>query len=138
MATSPRLTNERIEIALKLLDGWTGKLTWSRYLALLELDIGHKYTKAALLRHSRFKVAWDKRRWNENPDRNIEKGFGNHGLQTALEKIEKLEATIERLENENHLLIEKFVVWSTNATNKGLTIEDLNRPIPTNARKNFR
>lgn len=138
MATSPRLTNERIEIALKLLDGWTGKLTWSRYLALLELDLGHKYTKAALLRHTRFKNAWDKRRWDENPDRNTEKSYGNHGLQTALEKIEKLKATIKRLENENNLLTEKFVVWSTNATNKGLTIEDLNRPIPTNARKNFR
>ena len=138
MATSPRLTNERIEIALKLLDGWTGKLTWSCYLALLELDLGHKYTKAALLRHTRFKNAWDKRRWEENPDRNTEKSYGNHGLQIALEEIERLEATIKRLENENNLLTEKFVVWSTNATNKELTIEDLNRPIPTNARKNFR
>ena len=138
MATSPRLTNERIEIALKLLDGWTGKLTWSRYLALLELDLGHKYTKAALLRHTRFKNAWDKRRWEENPDRKKKKSYGNHGLQIALEKIERLEATIKRLENENNLLTEKFVVWSTNATNKELTIEDLNRPIPTNARKNFR
>lgn len=31
MTTAPRLTNERIDIALKLLDGWTGKLTWSRF-----------------------------------------------------------------------------------------------------------
>lgn len=138
MATAPRLTNERIEIALKLLDGWTGKLTWSRFLALLELDIGHKYTKAALLRHPKFKDAWDKRRWNENPDKNIAKGFGNYGLQTALEKIEKLEATIERLENENNLLTEMFVVWATNATNRGLSLEDLNRAIPSHAEKNFR
>jgi hypothetical protein len=138
MATAPRLTNDRIEIALKLLDGWTGKLTWSRFLALLELDIGHKYTKAALLRHPKFKDTWDKRRWNENPDRNIVKGFGNHGLQTALEKIEKLEATIERLENENNLLTEKFVVWATNATNRGLSLEDLDRAIPYHTRKNFR
>lgn len=138
MATAPRLTNERIEIALKLLDGWTGKLTWSRFLALLELDIGHKYTKAALLRHPKFKDAWDKRRWNENPDKNIAKGFGNYGLQTALEKIEKLEATIERLENENNLLTEKFVVWATNATNRGLFLEDLDRAIPSHTRKNFR
>ncbi len=29
MATAPRLTNERIDIALKLLDGWTGKLIYA-------------------------------------------------------------------------------------------------------------
>ena len=100
MATAPRLTNERIEIALKLLDGWTGKLTWSRFLAMLEVDIGHKYTKAALLRHTQFKNSWDTRRWdnNSNPP---EYTTTNYGLKASLQKIENLEATIKRLENEN-------------------------------------
>jgi hypothetical protein len=138
MATAPRLTKERIDIALKLLDGWAGKLTWPRFLAMLEVDLGHKYTKAALLRHSRFKDSWDKRRWSENPERDEKNSFGNHGLQVALKKIVKLEKTIERLENDNNLLNEKFVVWATNAANKGITIEELNRPIPTHSTKNFR
>ncbi len=138
MATAPRLTKERIDIALKLLDSWTGKLTWPRFLAMLEVDLGHKYTKAALLRHSRFKDSWDKRRWSENPERDEKNNFGNYGLQIALEKIAKLEKTIERLENDNNLFNEKFVVWATNAANKGITIEELNRPIPTHATKNFR
>ena len=138
MATAPRLTKERIDIALKLLDSWTGKLTWLRFLAMLEVDLGHKYTKAALLRHSRFKDSWDKRRWSENPERNEKNNFGNYGLQIALEKIAKLEKTIERLENDNNLFNEKFVVWATNAANKGITIEELNRPIPTHSTKNFR
>lgn len=137
MATAPRLTKERIDIALKLLDGWTGKLTWSRFLAMLEVDIGHKYTKAALLRHTQFKNSWDTRRWENNSDTR-EHTTINHGLKTSLQKIEKLEATIKRLENENCLLIEKFVIWSTNASNKGITIEELNKPIPTNSTKNFR
>ena len=138
MATAPRLTKEGIDIALKLLDSWTGKLTWPRFLAMLEVDLGHKYTKAALLRHSRFKDSWDKRRWSENPERNEKNNFGNYGLQIALEKIAKLEKTIERLENDNNLFNEKFVVWATNAANKGITIEELNRPIPTHSMKNFR
>ena len=138
MATAPRLTKERIDIALKLLDGWTGKLTWPRFLAMLEVDIGHKYTKAALLRHPRFKDSWDKRRWTENPDRDEKDNFSNQGLQVALKKIDKLEKTIERLENDNNLLNEKFAVWATNAANKGITLEDLDRPIPTNSTKNFR
>lgn len=136
MATAPRLTNERINIALKLLDGWTGKLTWPRFLAMLEIDLGHKYTKAALLRHARFKSAWDKRRWDENPDRNSRNNFGNQALQIALEKIEKLERTIERLESDNNLLNEKFVVWATNAAYKAITVEELNRPIPMHSTKN--
>lgn len=138
MATAPRLTKERIDIALNLLDGWIGKLTWPRFLAMLEVDLGHKYTKAALLRHPRFKDAWDKRRWTENPERNERNDFGGYGLQTALEKIKKLENTIKRLENDNNLLNEKFIVWSTNAANKGMSLEELNRPIPIHSSKNFR
>ncbi|MBF4455072.1 hypothetical protein IRT38_06650 [Acinetobacter sp. SK-43] len=136
MATAPRLTNERIDIALLLLDGWTGKLTWPRFLALLEIDLGHKYTKAALLRHPKFKREWEKRRWDNNPEKSTKNTFGNHALQTALEKIEKLERTIERLENDNNLLHEKFIVWATNAAYKAITIEELNRPIPMHSTKN--
>lgn len=135
MATAPRLTNERIDIALKLLDGWTGKLTWPRFLALLEIDLGHKYTKAALLRHPEFKRVWEKRRWDKTPEKSSKNTFGNHALQTALEKIEKLERTIERLENDNNLLHEKFVIWATNAAYKKITMEELNRPIPTHSTK---
>lgn len=42
MPTAPRLTTEKIDKALKLLDGWSGKLTWAKFLALLEVDVGHK------------------------------------------------------------------------------------------------
>lgn len=138
MATAPRLTNEKINIALKLLDGWSGKLTWDRFLALLEVDLGHKYTKAALLRHAKFKASWDKRRWAENDDSDGNNNFGNQGLAIALEKIKKLEQTIARLENDNNLLNEKFVIWATNASNKGITFDELNRQIPTYSNKEFR
>ena len=104
---------------------------------MLEVDLGHNYTKAALLRHSRFKASWDKRRWSENPDRDDKDNFGHQGLQVALEKIEKLENTIQRLENDNNMLNEKLVVWATNAANKGITEDELNRPIPTYSTKNY-
>ncbi|WP_228683033.1 hypothetical protein [Acinetobacter nosocomialis] len=88
------------------------------------------------MRHSRFKNTWDKRRWIENPERNEKNNFGSSGLQTAFEKIEKLERTIERLENDNNILTEKLVVWSTNAANKGISLEELNMPLPTYSIKN--
>ncbi|MDO3659161.1 hypothetical protein [Acinetobacter genomosp. 15BJ] len=138
MATAPRLTKEKIDIALSLLDSWVGKLTWDRFLALLELDVGHKYTKAALLRHPKFKKNWDSKRWIKNDESDVNNSYGFKGLNSALAKIDKLENTIERLEKENNLLIEKFVVWATNAANKGITLDELNKPIPTNSNKEFR
>lgn len=138
MGKAPRLTNEKIDIALKVLDGWTGKLTWDRYLAILELDVGHKYTKAALLRHPKFKNSWDKKRWEYQEEDNEGTQYGNKILKTALKKIESLEKEIERLKNDNELLTEKYVVWITNAANKGMTLDELNRPLPINTDKKFR
>ncbi|MCX0339448.1 hypothetical protein [Acinetobacter radioresistens] len=131
--TAPRLTKERIDIALDLLDQWSGKLTWERFLAILEVEVGHKYTKAALLRHEKFKNAWDQRRWASD-DKTAYYG-NNQILKLTLEKIQKLEQKIERLEYENKLLTEKFVIWATNAMNKGISAEELNRPIPVNSNK---
>lgn len=138
MPTAPRLTTEKIDKALKLLDGWSGKLTWAKFLALLEVDVGHKYTKAALLRHARFKSHWDNKRWSATSnDTDKVTNFGNHGLVLANQKIKVLEETILRLQKDNELFHEKFVIWATNAVNKGITLEDLNRPIPVHSKKEF-
>ena len=56
---APKLTDKDIEKAVLLLDGWAGKLTWDRYLAVLAVEIGHTYTKVAMLRQPRIKAAWD-------------------------------------------------------------------------------
>ena len=83
---APRLTKERIDIALDLLDNWSGKLTWERFLAIFEVEVGHKYTKAALLRHEKFKSAWDQKRWaNDNDETRY---YGNNQiLKLAKENI---------------------------------------------------
>ena len=123
---APKLADAGIEQAVRLLDGWAGKLTWDRYLALLEVEIGHKYTKAAMLRHARIKAAWDdaKEKMRDGG------GVGPVATTQALERIRLLESRVERLTRENNSLLEQFIRWAHNATRRGLRLEDLDRPLP--------
>lgn len=129
---APKLTDKGIDSAVKLLDGWSGKLTWERYLAVLEVEIGHKYTKAAMLRHPRIADAW---RQAKNRSSSVsEGGYGNVALSQAKARIKRLEQQLDRLERENNQLLEQFLRWSYNAASRGLTIEVLDRPLPPGKR----
>jgi hypothetical protein len=56
-------------------------------------------------------------------------------MQKARETIERLQARVARLEAENGALIEQFVVWLYNANARGVTVEQLTRPLPPAARR---
>lgn len=122
-----RLTEADINTSLRLLDGWSGKLTWEKYLSVLAVELGHKYTKAAMLRHPRIKSAWNKAK-----DRlqSSEGGHGTIGMKQATDRIRVLQNRVERLEQENNKLLEQFLRWAKNASEKGLNIDDLDRPLP--------
>jgi hypothetical protein len=51
-------------------------------------------------------------------------------LRLALSQIDRYKAKIGRLEAENQLLTEQFVIWATNAERKGVTVDALNAPLP--------
>ncbi|HCF7692387.1 TPA: hypothetical protein NIK51_004335 [Pseudomonas aeruginosa] len=127
---APKLTDVGIEKAVRLLDGWAGKLTWDRYLAMLEVEIGHKYTKAAMLRHPRIKAAWDHAKELAKDGDGISVPRSAIETEKALERVRLLEARVDRLTRENNALLEQFVRWSHNAARKGLTLEDLDLPLP--------
>ena len=42
----------------------------------------------------------------------------------------ELEARVERLTRENNRLLEQFVRWAHNASRRGMSLEDLDRPLP--------
>ena len=127
---APKLTDSGIEKAVRLLDGWAGMLTWDRYLVMLAVEIGHKYTKAAMLRHPRIKAAWDHAKDQAREDQGINGSRGSVEMEQAIERVRLLEARIERLTRENNSLLEQFVRWSHNAVRAGLSIEDLDRALP--------
>ena len=131
---APKLTDANIEKAVLVLDGWAGNLIWDRYLVILELEIGHKYTKAAMLRQPRIKAAWDlaKARARESAPAI---GHGDVALTLSAKRIEQLEDRVERLQKENNQLLEQFVRWAHNAVRHGLALKDLDRPLPVSIRK---
>jgi len=125
---APKLTPETIEKAVRLLDAWVGKLTWDRYLSVLEGDIGHKYTKAAMLRQPRIADAWSLAKERSQEAAGSE-GYGHTPLALAKQRIKERDNTIERLTRENEKLLKQFVRWAHNASVRGLTPADLDKPI---------
>ncbi|MBN3471289.1 hypothetical protein G0D98_22955 [Pseudomonas savastanoi pv. phaseolicola] len=136
---APKLNDTGIDKAVRLLDGWTGKLTWDRYLAMLEVEIGHKYTKAAMLRHPRIKSAWDHAKELARDDSAVPVSRSAIETEKALERVRLLEERVERLTRENHALLEQFVRWSHNIIRNGkMPLDELERPLPYAKPKDIR
>lgn len=128
----PRLTDESIEVAVRLLDGWTGKLTWDRYLAVLETEIGHRYSKVAMHKQPRIISAWNltKRRLQEADSSVGTRGHGDAAIAQLRRRIDELKATNVRLEQENRDLLTRFRLWAFNAAQKGCTEAYLDKKLP--------
>jgi hypothetical protein len=128
-----RLTDADVALAVRLLDGWTGKLTWERYLALLATELGGVlYTKAGLRKQPRILNAWEMAR------RRLEGGLeavgapsnGDAAVAQLREMVQRLRNENARLEQENQDLLERFQRWVHNAgIDKGMTLDQLDRPI---------
>lgn len=133
MAHSPKMTDTDIEKAVRLLDAWTGKLNWARFLALLSTEIGHLYTKMAIHKgQPRILDAWNraKDRLKTGVESVGAKSSGDAAIVEMHRRIDKLKARNATLEQENNDLLEQFRLWATNAVSHGLTLEKLNRPLP--------
>jgi hypothetical protein len=131
---APNLNDEHIEVICRVLDGWEGKLTWELLIEAIETRQKALYTRQALSQHSRIKHAFQltKERLTRQP-RNKQQGSGGLGAteaQALFERFERLEAENARLKAENERLLEQFVVWAYNASNRGLDVEFLNQPLP--------
>ncbi|WP_171523897.1 hypothetical protein [Acinetobacter baumannii] len=51
-------------------------------------------------------------------------------MSLSAERIRELERRVERLTLENNQLLEQFVRWAHNATRRGLSLADLDKPLP--------
>jgi hypothetical protein len=126
------LTDADIALAARLLDGWTGKLTWKRYLALLATELGALYTKPGLRKQPRILNAWMMARKRlENSLQSVGvSGNGDAAIAELTRNVDRLKNEIARLEKENHDLLEQFQRWSHNAVyHKGMTREQLDQDI---------
>lgn len=128
-----RLTDANIALAVRLLDAWIGKLTWERYIALLTTELnGARYTKPGLRKQPRILNAWEmaRKRLEGSLETAGESSNGDAAVAHLRQMVQRLRNENERLEQENHDLLERFQRWSHNAAmDKGMTPEQLDRDI---------
>ena len=129
------LTDKDIENIVELLDYWSlnEKLTWERLCKAIELQLEFvpAPTRQTLQKYARIKNAYDQ---CKKPSKALNVNINKTNklpasLKIAQTKIEALEAKNARLEKENAMLLEQFVVWQYNAHKYGLSIAKLNEPM---------
>ena len=120
-----------VETIIGILDGWSSKLSWDLLREAVFAQVGHRYTRQALDANERISATYKLHRTRlrggtqeaPSPDMSPE-------VRILHELNERLEAENARLLAENQAYIETFTTWAYNASNRGLTNEYLNTPIP--------
>jgi hypothetical protein len=125
---APNLSAEYVQEIVSILDGWSGPLSWNLLIDAVYSRLHSKYTRQALHKHQRIKIAFEIRKRNLTAE---DKHFrGSLQIQKALERISRLEAENQRLQGENDRLLEQFARWAFNAYVRGIPENELNRPLP--------
>lgn len=124
------LSETDIDRIVDIIDGWSGApLTWNRLIDEIERQLFRRYTRQALNRYHRIKLAYAVNK-ERHPPQAYENDSLSPGLRVALEQIEKLTAKTRRLEEENQQLLEQFARWAYNAYQAGISEVQLNRDLP--------
>lgn len=129
------LTDKDIEDIVEVLDYWPidEKLTWDRLCKAIEvqLEFVPAPTRQTLQKYARIKNAFDLGK--KSPTERLISSKTQEKLPASLKiaqgRINALESKLDRLETENSMLLEQFVVWQYNAHKYGLSIMQLNEPM---------
>lgn len=130
MRRAKNLEDDDIENIVKILDGWSGRLTWEAFIDAIETRLFARYTRQALHKHVRIQKAFALRKEALSRGGHSGKVASTPELQAALERIARLKGENERLDAENNLLLEQFARWTYNASTRGLDEAFLNAPLP--------
>ena len=129
------LTDQDIENIVEILDYWSpnDKLTWDRLCNAIEqqLELIPAPTRQTLQKYARIKYAFDLVK--KSPTARLRMSRAKEKVPASLKiaqvRIDALESKTQRLEKENSMLLEQFVVWQYNAYKYGISIEKLNEPL---------
>lgn len=132
MARARNLNDHDVAGITSLLDGWADVLTWKALIDEVERRFYVRYTRQALHKHTRIAAAFRLRKeaLRAHSDAPVPQ-IVSPELQSARERIARLEAENQRLEAENRRLLEQFLVWVYNANSRGISEEVLSRPLPS-------
>lgn len=126
---SENLDDEKIVQIVQILDGWTGKLTWDKLISEINLHLKNKYTRQTLAKHTRIKSAYELIKKNKY-DSNENKVYSPVEVNVLLQELEKIKAENKRLKREKQDLLVQFARWAYNSYAKGISKEDLDKPLP--------
>lgn len=124
------LDDKVVATIVEVLDGWGGKLSWEALIEAVERREGLRYTRQALHRHERIRLAFTVRKKALSGQDGQPREAASPELQVALDRIARLEAENQRLAAENNALLEQFARWAYNAQTRNLTEDFLNNPLP--------
>lgn len=124
---APNLDDDRILRIVKLLDGWTGHLTWDLFVDATEANVGGRYTRQALDRHVRIKDAYQQAKKRvggapKHPDQLTAKE-----MKRRADDYERLKNEVARLERENQNYAKQFARWVCNLRHMKITEDQLTR-----------
>ena len=129
------LTDQNVQDIVEILDYWSPneKLTWEKLCKAIEvqLEIVPAPTRQTLQKFERIKNAYDLGKKSPAALKILKAKQQKlpASLKIAQVKIDALESKLERLEKENLMLLEQFVVWQYNAHKYGVNIDQLNEPL---------
>jgi len=115
---------------------WQGRLTWAALIRVIEQAKLVTYTRQALSKHSAIQRAYDNHQ--ELPDVSAvkkRKRSASAEVQLVSDELDAAKTDVMRLKAENERLLGQFVRWAYNASQRGLTEEYLNQPLPEARRK---
>jgi len=125
------ITDKDIEKVVSLIDQWDDekKFTWDSLCGLALKRYSITATRQTLQGYSRIKSAYSdkKKDLRDNGKRKLKVP---PSLNIAAKRIATLEAENNRLKKEQERLLAQFVVWQYNAYAHGITMDELNRPLP--------
>ncbi len=120
---------------LDSIDGWKGKLTWDLLIAAVEKTTGIEYSRFTLSAYpeiaNAFRLRKETLRGTWTGEQSVPR---DEKVRAALEQVERLQRSVQRLRSENMLLKEQFVTWALNAERKGVTMLMLSAPLPKPSR----
>lgn len=130
------LTDKDISDIVELIDSWhfDVKLTWGKLCEQMKSRLQLTHSRQTIQGYHRIKKAFQSKK-NEVKNGERESLKPPASLSIAANKIAKLEAENLRLKRENAELLSQFVTWQYNAYAHGISINNLNTPLPEKPRR---
>ena len=121
------LTEKEVKTAVRLIEGWEGKLTWQKLIDKLTAETGRSEapTRQTLYSHENIATAW-----HAIKHRVKNKSPRAPSLAMADNMIERRDATNLILEAQVARYEEQFMRWLYNAGKRGVSIKQLNEALP--------